>query len=205
MRDIGDSEIAQAQQLTGTYLVDFAEMIIDSDSEDFQLRFSTLYRNVSFETFDGTDQTFTAAGHLLSIGSLSESLDAKQNSIDVTLSGLDPFVVQHITSSDPPFLGSPVNLYRGFWSEEEGRLIGKPYVLWRGVANDYATGYAGDLGQNNEVQVVVSCKNLLVSILDSVNGRYTSVPSFQQENPNDQSMSFVASLTSFNPQFGKED
>ena len=127
----------------------------------------------------------------------------KQNTINVSLSGLDASLISQIAGE--AFLGSPINLYRGYLNVDTGALLGVPYVVWRGIANDYSTVYTNNPGQENTVTINVSCKNLIVSILESENGRFTSVPAFQRINSNDQSMEFVSQMASFNPQFGKED
>lgn len=196
-----DSDNLRAAQSNGAYQVDFAEMIIDSNDSALQLRFSTLYQDTSFNNFDDTEVTFNAGGHLLSISTLADNLDAKQNTIDVVLSGLDSTVIGQIDGTTP-VIGSPVNLYRGYWNEDTGELISKPFLLWRGIANDFSVAYMGSLGQENTVQITLACKSLLAALLESENGRYTSQEQFLDEN--DYSMEFVASLTSFNPQFGRD-
>ena len=201
MRDI-DSEVQAASEANGAYEVQFAELII---SESDELRLSSLYKDVSFNTFNNGVQNFSGAGHLIRVSSLTDTLDAKQTTINVSLTGLDPIVVSQITTV--PFLGSEINLYRGYYDEEEGRLIGTPYLAWRGIANDYSTVYGGSIGQENMVTVTVACKNLIVSILEAEKGRYTSTASFRAarvEDASDLSMEFVAQMSSFNPQFGRE-
>ena len=198
-RDIGTVNLAEAAA-NGSYEVLFAEMVIgDTDI----IRLSTLFQPVTFMTQDNTSQTFEGAGHLLNVSAVNDSIDVKQTSVNLTLTALDSVVINQVTNT--PFLGSEVTVYRGYWDEEAGALAARPYILWRGIVNDYAAGFGGQLGQDNRASITVTCKNLIVSILEQQAGRFTSVSSFQEFNPNDMSMEFVSQMASFNPQFGKED
>ena len=96
---------------------------------------------------------------------------------------------------DTPFLGSQVTIRRGYWNDNAGTLADEPFVLWRGIANDYVTSYGGALGTENEVTIQVSCKNRLISILEAENGRYTSPASFRRV---DQAFRDFAILTAYN-------
>lgn len=198
--DLGNNLTLGADIQQGSYGVDFVEMII---ADDAVLRFSTLYRDVTFTTFDGNDTEFQAAGHLLNLSDIKDEIDVRQNSINISLSGLHPGLISEITRQD--FFGSPINIYRGYWNEATGQLVDTPFLVWRGIANNYSTAFEGNLGQENSLTVTVVAKNLVVAILDTTNGRYTSVASFQSYDPTDRSMDYVANLTSFNPNFGREN
>lgn len=200
IQDIGAANIGAVNQQTGSYGVDFVEMILEDGAA---LRFSSLYRDVSFNNFDDSDVTFQAAGHLLNLSDIKDELDVRQNSINISLSGLNPTLIASITEEG--FFGSHINIYRGYWNENTGALYADPFLVWRGIANNYATSFGGNLGQDNSLTVTVSAKNLVIAILDSNNGRYTSVSSFQSDTSGDRSMDFVANLTSFNPNFGREE
>ena len=200
-RDIGVANSAAVGAPTGSYQVDFVELIIRPDSDDFQLRFSTLFQPVSFSTnFPMTgDKEFTGAGHLMNITALADTLEVKQNSVDITLSALDTSVVALLTEN--PLFGSRINIYRGYYDENTGTLAGSPYIVWSGTVNDYATAFSNTPGAENTADITVSCRRRIASILESINGRYTSPASFGS----DRSMEFVANMVSFNPTFGKED
>ena len=209
--DIDSTNVANAST-SGSYLATFVELILDGDAthtalnalDPNRLRLTDLYNDVDFTpSGDTTDRRFHAAGHLLGLGSLTNNLDVKQNDIEINLTGLDQAVIGYITQSN--FIGSPVTIYRGYFDEASGAMFTDPYIVWRGIANDYATNYLGQLGMPNKVGISLNCRNLLVSLFDSTQGRFTSNKSFEQHTAGDKSMEFTATLTSFNPHFGKED
>lgn len=187
-KNISAANLAAAAGI-GSYAVDFVEIDVNPEIETEILRLSTLYRDVEFG-----GNTYLGSGHLLTIGAIDESLDVKQNSINVTLAGLDPSIIALI--SNTPFLGSAVTISRGYWDDTLGRLVDTPFTLWRGIANDYTTSYGGDTGQENSVAIMVSCKNLMISILEAENGRFTSPASFRRV---DQAFTDFALNTAYSP------
>lgn len=196
MRTLNPSNLTAAQTPGSNIRVDFAEMIISSTDS---LRLSTHYTDLTFDS-----NTYVAAGHLLVISQISDTVDVKQNSINVSLSGLDQTIIGQIAGADVRFLGSPITLYRGYVSGTTGALVADPFVVWRGIVNDYSTAYGGNIGQENTVIINVACKNEVVAIVETNTGRYTSQASFQDFNSTDRSMEFVPTLTDFNPRFGAD-
>jgi len=199
MKDIGSLNLSAAQAAR-SYPVDFVKLIIDPNDPSNQLRLTTLYFDVDITEPDtNTSQTYNGAGHLLGVSSMRETQEAKQISVDVTLSGLDPTVTSYIT--DTRFIGAPITIYRGFFDDTAGGMVADPFLLWDGLANDYSLSFAHDFGadaDDQEVAITVSCQSMLTSILETQNGRYTSP---QTSN----FFEFTPSLVSFNPQFGAED
>ena len=208
MRNIPQAIVDAAQTYEGSYRVDFAKLdLVDTDGNPDPLRLSTLFKDIELHG----DGLYTGAGMLLDISELSESLEAKQNSIVITLNGIDePGIIGTLT--DTAVIGSQITLRRGYFNEATGGLVhaagdinDNTFIIWKGLVNDYATTYGGSLGQENNVVISVTAKNLLVSILESKSGRFTSPQSFAQHNSSDKSMEFVPSLVSFNPRFGREE
>lgn len=207
-----DSANSAAASASGSYLATFIELVLDGDAahtaidvlDPARLRLSDLYNSIDFTPAgDTTDRRFHPSGHLLGLGSIANNLDVKQSDIEINLTGLDQTIIGHITQAN--FIGSPITIYRGYYNEDTGAMIADPYIVWRGIANDYATNYLGELGMPNKVGITLNCRNLLVALFDASNGRFTSTSSFSKHTPSDVSMEFTATLTSFNPSFGKED
>ena len=55
-----------------------------------------------------------------------------------------------------------------------------------------------------KIKISLESKNILGTILDSTNGRFTSDSSFKKTSAGDRSMEFVSAMATFNPKFGQE-
>ena len=202
MRDLPSSTTDLVAE-NGSYPIDFIEIYTDPDD-----RFNTassVRLSTGFKSFDitagGETTTYNPAQQLLGIASLDETADVKTNSIVVTLAGLDSTVVQNISGID--VVGSIAILYRGYFDMSDGTLA-TPYERWKGLISSYAYTEE-DNGLDSNVTYQISCKNLVAALLESQNGRYSSVSSFQRKDADDMSMEFVETLAEWNPRFGKED
>ena len=189
--------------------VDFVEIIINDDPNDLMnnkaVRVSTFYGNLI-----ANGNLYTSAGEFLSFSSISDDINIRDNPLTITLSGVNrDFLVEFLSNT---IEGSVVKVYRGWISESTGRLVADPDQRWGGFvsASNVRDDYEADVKVNqNAIVISVECRSLLETILNSQNGRYTSVPSFQKPigtdttNANDVSMEFVGRMNTIEFPFGK--
>ncbi len=195
MRNLSNAITTEVANQEGVFPIDLVEIMVDPNDPGAVIRTHTGFRDI---TVDGN--VYTAAGHLLGIAPIDETQDVLTNSIDIQLSGIDDAVVAAINANQP--LGSKVFIYRGLWDIDAGALVTDPYERWSGVIISHATSISSE--RTGTVTVSVSCKNLVEVLLNGVNGRFTSEPSFQQEVPTDRSMEFVDGVSKFMPNFGAD-
>ena len=180
------------------WTITMVELIIDPTDPNEILRLSNHFQNI---TYDGN--VYTASGSLMGISQFTESIEATNDSLQISLSGIDPSVVAAVL--DTPIAGSSVRIYNAFYDEETGTMIGAPYLVWSGIANSYSIDDSYEHSSKDSVNISVSCKSLLSTIMERQSGLYTSMPSFQNKYPTDYSMEFVAGLSDRNFNFGRED
>jgi len=167
-----------------------------------------IYLTNHYHDIDVGSDTYLSTGDLLGFSNVSEHLEVKDNSIDVSLSGLDETILATILTKN--IEGSKVTVSRGFYNESTGKLHGYTdsnygvYDRWSGrvhsyaIQDDYTVSHG--VGDKNKITITLKCRSLLSTILQRPSGRFTSPQSFGS----DKSMEFVPSLATFNPQFGKE-
>ena len=194
MRNLG-SAVTSAVSENGVYTVDFVEIIVDETDTSMQFRLSNGFKEF---TFGGN--TYSPASQLLGIGSLDETSDVKTNSISITVAGIDDAIIEALGPEET--IGSIVTIYRGYVDDDTGALVATPYNRWKGVLNNYNFEESNE--RDGTITVTIDCKNIVAALLESTGGRFTSLSSFQQENPSDMSMEFVAGLAEWNPRFGAE-
>jgi hypothetical protein len=176
----------------------FIEFIIDpTDAVNGILRLTNHFQDIEY---DGN--TYTASGTLMGISQYTETTEATNDALNLSLSGIDPSVVASIL--DTPIAGSTVKIYKGFYNEETGQVIGDPYLAWSGIANSFSIDDTYEKDSDDGVNISVSCKSLLNTLMERQSGLYTSLPSYQNKYPTDYSMEFVAGLADRSFNFGKE-
>ena len=180
------------------WTITMVEFIIDSTSEDGILRLTNHFQNIEF-----LGETYFASGALMGVSQFTETTEATNDSITLSLSGIDPSVVAAVL--DTPVAGSTVKIYKAFYNEETGELVGDPYLAWSGIANSYSIDDTYNKDSEDGVNVSVTCKSLLNTLMDRQSGLYTSLASYQSKYPTDYSMEFVAGLSDRSFNFGKED
>ena len=192
MRAISELNVAEAAKKE-SWIVDFVTIIGDETNTDKQLRLCTHMRNIVV----GSD-TYTASGELLGFSNISDDLDVKNNSLTVSLSGVNSSISSLVLTNN--IEGSPVEIRRGYFNKDTGALVDDPYIRWEGFINNFSIVDNHSSNDSDTIDVSISCKSLLATILGAKYGRYTSPTSI-----GDGSMDFVASLKTASFSFGEEE
>ena len=178
--------------------VDFVEMVLDKNNASKTIRLTNHYHNVEI-----SGNTYLAAGSFLGFTDITEGLEAKDNSVDIQLSGVDVSITASVLAES--IEGSNVSILRGYYDDSTGQLVDPPFLRWSGRANNYSIQDDYNFTDQDAISITVSCKSLLSTLMSKKSGRFTSPQSFAKKNPGDKSMEFVPSLATFSPNFGKED
>ena len=181
---------------------------VETDSEAGNLRLTNHFHNI---TVDGNE--YVAAGEFLNFSDIADNLDVKDNTLDISLSGVEATVTAVILGN--PIEGSIIEVSRGFYDEQTGLLYGATsgadlviqpiYNRWTGSVNNYSITDDYNFTNEDKITVSISCKSILTTLIAKVAGRYTSPQSYETFNVDDKSMEFVPSLPTFNPHFGNEE
>ena len=202
MLDISDANKAAVGQEV-PWPVDLVELIVDPENENGIIRLTNHFHDITTRGIHdpNNDVTFTAASQFLGFGNITDNLEVKDNSLDISLSG----VGQELTSIvlNNPVEGSRIYVLRAFYDENSGDIADTPYQRWAGRVNSYNIQDDYRFSDQDKIIISLQCKSLLITLLERVAGRYTNKASFENKNPNDLSMEFVASLVNFAPFFGK--
>jgi hypothetical protein len=201
MLRVSDANKTAVQRET-PWPVDFVEMVVDGDSPTGVQRLCNHFHNIdTVGSFESSTETFTAAGQLLGFGSISEDLEAKDNSLDISLSGIDQEVTSIVLGT--AFEGSRIYVMRGYYDEDTGALVDVPYQRWAGRVNSFSIQDDYRFESGDKIIISIQCTSLLTTLLSREGGRYTNDTSFKYEDPDDVSMEYVASLVNFAPFFGR--
>ena len=198
MRTLNAANLAAAKSEV-PWVVDLVKIIIDPNDSAKTVRLTTHFSNL---TVSG-DGEYIAAGEFLSFGDITDNLEATDNSLDLHLSGVTSTFTAIFL--DNTIEGSLVEVFRGYYDESTGDLVAAPEPRWSGRVDNSSIQDDYRFTDDDKIIISVSCKSLLSTMLKRQNGRYTSLPGFQRDNPDDLSMEFVASLVDFSPSFGKEN
>ena len=186
--------------------VDFVKIEVDPSDNAKTIRLTNHYHDIIV----AGDGTYAAAGEFINFGDVADNLEVKDNTLDISLSGVEDTFTAVVLGN--PIEGSLVTVSRGFYDEDTGVLFGvtttgsetaQPiFNRWSGRINNYSITDDYNFTDEDKITISISCKSLLTTLLTKVAGRYTSPQGFQQFNSTDLSMEFVPSLQTFNPNFG---
>jgi len=178
-----ETKAAIAKNIHNT--IDFIEIIPDPDEPGKDVRLSTYISNLYTK-----GNIWYGAGGLLSVGKLNSTKEAKSNTTDISLSGLNESILTLI--DDNNLNSAKIFIYKGFLDLDTGLLVSEPFMRWSGFVNTFAytTVYSSD--GNGSVTVALSCESLLTVLLGSRNARVTNDTTFSYENNGDRSMAYVA-------------
>ena len=181
--------------------VDFLEVVVTSGDSN-TVRLTNHFHDIIVTGGDNPG-TYLATSHFLNFSDIADNLEVKDNTLDVSLSGVGADITALILSN--PIEGSIVTVSRGFYLQDTGVLADGIYQRWSGSVNNYSI--TDDYNFTNEDKIIISlsCKSLLTTLIARVSGRYTSPQGFKVGNSDDASMEFVPSLPTFNPNFGADE
>jgi hypothetical protein len=186
--------------------IDFVEIKVGNNPVS---RLSNHFHTFSLPSdFASGNHNFVAAATLLSFSNISDELEAKDNALDISLSGIDQEIIALTLGS--PVEGSKIYVKRGFYNQTLGELVSDPIDRWAGRVSSFSITDDYRFSEEDSIAVSLSCKSLLVTLLSRVSGRFTSqagftqhLQSYDQPLTEDKSMEFVTSLANFSPDFGK--
>lgn len=178
-------------------------------SSDSNLTLTTCYKDINYQ-----NSIYQASSSILELSTIEETIDVKTNSIKITLGAVPNTIIGALENVDA--IGGIVTIYQAFYNIETNSVEGQIYQKWKGVINSHSVDENNTEGT---VTIEVECKNIVGTILNTKNGRFTSDSSlrdyYKKINPNattaeintnyDKSAEFVASLVAWNPNFGQEE
>ncbi len=197
MKTLNALNLTAAQSET-PWAVDLVKITIDPTDPNKIIRLTNHYHDLFI-----ADGTYTAAGEFLGFGNVSDELEIKGNSLDLSLSGVDSTFTE--TFLDNTVEGSLVEVLRGFYNEDTGDLWAEPEPRWSGRINNSSIQDDYNFVDEDKISISVSCKSLFETLFKKQNGRNTSLTGFQAIDSSDLSMEYVASIANFSPAFGKEE
>lgn len=81
-------------------------------------------------TYPALGEDWLGIGEIGGIGDLAEASDVAARPITLSLSGVDPFIVEPVLSRTN-YKGRVVRVYRGFL-DDDGDLVDDPFAVWTG-------------------------------------------------------------------------
>lgn len=177
--------------------ISFIELIPDPEDPNKDVRFSTAVYNIYTK-----GNIWYGMGGLLGVGKLTDNAEAKSNTIEVSLSGLNETVLELLDANE--LNGARISLFKGFRDLDTGLLVAEPFMRWSGVVNSYANTIMYNENGSGSVVVALSCESLLTVLLGSKNSRVTNDTTFSYQNNGDRSMAYVAALAQWSPDFGAD-
>ena len=182
--------------------VELMEMVIEPGNPTATIRYTNLFHEVTFQ-----GNVYSPVGAFLSISAVRDDIDARDDDVTITLSGVTAGIIGLILNYKIP--GSSIKMYRGFYDENVGALVEDPYIVWEGIASSWSVEDDETFTSEDAVVVFIQCRSTIESLLGRRNGLFTSVPSVQRYYNDesagyiDRSFDFVAGLIDKDIQFGR--
>ena len=151
--------------------------------------------------------TYLPNGNLIAIDGIQNSIEANEDSIEVSLSAIDTAFRRDVLDADA--VGGEVEIYRGLINETTGDVLGTPSTSFTGTIFSVAIiEEAPDRPQatieKGSFTAVAEVRSSLYRLSETP-GRFTNDESNKQVDSTDDSMEFVASLNGLNVRFGGSD
>ncbi|MAJ22783.1 MAG: hypothetical protein CBC24_02870 [Candidatus Pelagibacter sp. TMED64] len=189
----------------GGYPIQLIAIQPDSDIKN-ALHLNTSSKRLEFY-YDSNYRTFYPGAGVLNLTAVEETKDVKTNQITIELNGVPNTIIPVLKNYNG--IGGIVTIWQG-WMNDDSDSVNEStdypytgvYIKWKGVI------YSHSVNEENQefgkIKISLECKNILGTILDSTNGRFTSDSSFKKTSAGDRSMEFVSAMATFNPKFGQE-
>ena len=203
MRTLNALNLAAAQSEV-PWVIDFVKITFDNKgTANSILRVCNAHHDIQVTEGDSVTYDYLATGQFLGFGDISDELEIKNNSLDLSLSGVGGTFTPTFVQSNAE--GSLVEVSRGYYDEATGTVVATPEPRWAGRINNASIQDDYNFTDEDKIIVSVSCKSLFETLFKRQSGRYTSLQGFQKFNSADLSMEFMASIALFTPSFGKEN
>ena len=206
MRTLNALNLTAAQSEV-PWIIDFVKITFNNDGDSNSiLRICNHHHDIEVtEVINrvSTDFTYLATGQFLGFGDISDELEIKNNSLDLSLSGVRGDFTAIFVQNNVE--GSLVEVSRGYYDESTGNIVAPPEPRWAGRVNNASIQDDYNYTDEDKIIISVSCKSLFETLFKRQSGRYTSLQGFQKFNSADLSMEFMASIALFTPSFGKDN
>lgn len=114
-------------------VVDFLEATYWTGAVESTIRICTASQDIEI-TIDATPTTFTGAGIMLSMSEVEETGDYDATGVSITLDGVDQSIVAILMQNQ--FIGRSITVWRAWFDDDTGLIIGSPLKMFDGVQND---------------------------------------------------------------------
>jgi len=145
----------------------------------------TVYLWSGFGNIAWNGQTWQGVGSMLRISTIEEKATVTASGITVTLSGIDPTLLNDVLG-EFQLCGQAV-VFLGAFSAP-GTLIASPITVWSGLLDHPTIDVSGDTAS-----ISINCESRLIEMNVSVDRRYTDQEQ-QLDCPGDLAFSFVNSI-----------
>lgn len=148
---------------------------------------------------------FQATSGMLSLGTITDDLDAKDAPLAVNLDGIKREFTSRVLGTKVK--GSKVTLYRAFFDDEGGTLTAPPFKRWVGRVDSISITDATNIesAEQSTITIGIDCRNIISLLKTKQSGLYTSESSWNATYPTDTSMHNIAGLVDREFNFGKKD
>jgi hypothetical protein len=144
----------------------------------------TIYLWSGFGTIAWNGQAWQGVGSMLKISTVEEKATVSATGVTVTLSGIDPALLENVLSEFQ--VSGSVTVFLGAFSA--GVLIPSPITVWSGLLDQPTIDVSGETAS-----IAINCESRLIEMNVSVDRRYTDQEQ-QLDNPGDLAFSFVNSI-----------
>lgn len=114
-------------------VVDFLRAYYWTGSAEASIKICTAAQDMTI-TIDASPETFTGTGLFLQLTEVQESTDYDAVGVDISLDGVDQSVIAILMSNQ--FVGRKIEIWRAWFDDDTGLIIGSPLKLFEGVQND---------------------------------------------------------------------
>lgn len=152
---------------------------------DIAFKSSTQYIWSGVGTLAYNTHNYIGVGSLGKMGSVQEGVDVRADGTSITLSGIDPVLLNDCMTDIKP--GAPATIYLGLLTQN-GVLIGTPYKLYVGTVDQPKVSIGADT-----ISITVALENRMVDLSRPSMRRYTSADQ-RLYHPQDSAFAFVEQL-----------
>jgi hypothetical protein len=129
-------------------------------------------------------QTFVGVGSFAKVGTIQESTEVEAIGTSVTLSGIDPVLLNDCLTDMVP--GAQATLYFGLLAN--GVIIGSPYLIFNGAMDKASV----DMGPET-ISITLAIETRMIDLSRASNRRYTSADQ-RLQHPTDTGFQMVEQL-----------
>lgn len=169
------------------------------------LRMSTYDVPISIQEDDGTFQTYSPSGILLSVSEFNNELQPSRSDVSISLAAIDQTFVAGMMGY--ALKGSEVVIRRAFFNTQTGVMLniaGNPSRRFSGIISNYSfNDEFNELSQTTTTTISVSCSSIVSVFEQKITGQQTNSNQRQYFYPGDLSFSRVATVAISNFDFGK--